>query len=87
MGDEWTIYYVLGAVLLLLWQIERLRMQIAAVGADVKAELAPNEDRREEILREWKEERTEAAKERRQQLIFGGIIVAAAIGWTIITHH
>jgi hypothetical protein len=65
MHDEWTFFYILGAVFLVLWQIERLRWQIAAIGASIKVELTPNQERRDEIMREWREDRDAAAKERR----------------------
>ena len=86
MGSGWTFYYILGAVFLVLWQIERLRWQIAAIGASIKAELTPNPERRDEIMREWREERDAAAKERRWQVIVWGIIIAASVAWWAVNH-
>jgi len=80
----WALYYVLGAVCLVLRQIERLRWQIAAIGADIKAELTPNAERRDEILSEWRQERNAAAKERRWEFIVVGVVFAASIAWWMV---
>ena len=65
--------------------IDHLGNQLEAVNADIKMELAPTEERRDEIIREWKEEKAEAAKERRQQWIGGRIVVALLMGWYVIS--
>jgi hypothetical protein len=55
------------------------------VSVQIREELVTDADRRREILREWKEDRKQAAKEQRQLWIFWGIVVALALGWHFIT--
>jgi hypothetical protein len=87
MSNDWTIYVVVGSVVLLMLRLDRLGKQLEAVCANIKSELAPSEDRRREILSEWKAEKDEAAKEMRWQWIWGGIIGALLLGWYIITRN
>lgn len=87
MSDGGTFYYIMGAVFLVLWQIDRLRGQIAAISADLKMELTPNLERRDEIMREWKEQKNAASKETRWQLIVWGILIAAYVAWWAVTSH
>jgi hypothetical protein len=67
-----------------LVRINRLGKQLEAVCASIKEELVPDEDRKQEILREWKETQKEAAKPARQFWFFWGIIAAVILGWLII---
>jgi hypothetical protein len=70
-----------------LWRVDRVGWQIEAVSADIRAEVAEllaNEDRANETLREWKENRQQAAKETRQMLIFWGVVIASCVGWQVI---
>ncbi len=87
MSNDWTVYALIGAVFLLMFRLDRLGKQLEAVCANIKSELAPSEDRRREILREWKETKDEAAKEARQQWIGAGIVGALLLGWYIITRN
>jgi hypothetical protein len=68
-----------------LWRLDRIGRQIEAVSPDIRvevAELLGNEDRANETLREWKENREQAAKETR--LIFWGVVIALYVGWQVI---
>jgi hypothetical protein len=87
MSNEWTIYVLLGCVIVLMFRLDRLGRQVEAVCFDIKYELSPSEDRREEMLSERKSMKAEAAKEKRQQLIGGGIVLALLVGWFIFTRH
>jgi gas vesicle protein len=87
MSNDWTIFVVVGSVVLLMLRFDRLGKQLEAVCANIKSELAPSEDRRREILSEWKEAKDEAAKEARQQWIGAGIVGALLLGWYIITRN
>jgi hypothetical protein len=55
--------------------------------ANIKAELAPTEDRGREIISEWKESQRQQAKDRRQFFSFWGIVVAAIIAWKILSRN
>jgi hypothetical protein len=85
MSNDWTIYVVVGSLVLLMLRFDRLGKQLEAVCANIKSELAPSEDRRREILGEWKEAKDEAAKEARQPWIGAGIVGALLLGWYITT--
>jgi hypothetical protein len=87
MSNDWTIFVVVCSVVLLMRRFDRLGKQLEAVCANIKLELSPSEDRRREILSEWKQEKDEAAKEMRWQWIWGGIIGALLLGWYIITRN
>jgi hypothetical protein len=55
-----------------LWRLDRIGRQIEAVSPDIRvevAELLGNEDRANETLREWKENREQAAKETRPDFL------------------
>ena len=73
-----------------LWRLDRIGKQIEAVSADTRmevAELLGNEERANETLREWKENKQQAAKDTRKTLIFWSIIVALYVGWQVIKSH
>jgi hypothetical protein len=73
-----------------LWRLDRIGKQIEAVNADIRAEVAEllgNQERADETLREWKENKQQAAKDTRQMLIFWGIITALYVGWQFIKSH
>jgi hypothetical protein len=87
MGDDWPLYIlVFGSVGLVMVRLDRLSRQLDAVCASIKEELVPDEERKREILEEWKNDRREAAKEVRQFWIFWGIIGAAVLAWMIVRH-
>ena len=87
MSNDWIVYGLGASVFLLMWRLERLGKQLEAVCADIKMELAPSQDRRDEFLAEWKRDRDDAAKERRQQWIGAGIIGALLLGWYIFSRN
>jgi hypothetical protein len=84
MPDNWIIYAIIGATGLIWWRMDRLGRQLEAVCANIKAELSPNPERGDEIIREWKENRDEERKTLRHQLIFYGIVFAAFVVWHFI---
>jgi uncharacterized protein HemX len=88
MSNEFYILLVgFGYV---LWRLDRIGKQIEAINADIRmevAELLGNEERANETLREWKENKQQAAKDTRQMLIFWGVIVAVYVGWQVIKGH
>ena len=87
MSNDWIVYGLGASVFLLMWRLDRLGRQLEAVCADIKIELAPSEDRRDEFMAERKQERDDAAKERRQQWIGAGIIGSLLLGWYIFSRN
>ena len=78
---EW-IY--LHAAFAFWWRLERLGKQLEAVSHLVRqemAELLGNEDRVEELLEEWRQDRVEQKKANRQFLITWGVVGAGALAW------
>jgi hypothetical protein len=85
MSNEF--YILLAGFGYVLWRLDRIGKQIEAVSADIRmevAELLGNEERANETIREWKENKQQAAKDTRQMLIFWGIIVAVYVSWQVI---
>ena len=89
MSDEhWiivTIVFVTGAMTLM--RLDRLGKQLEAVSSFIRSDLARSENERDEILREWKENKQQAAKDARQFWIFWSIVGAAALGWYVFSHR
>lgn len=82
MGNDWTLYAIIGATMVILMRLDRLGRQLEAINTDIKVELAPQ--REEEFMREWKTTRAEEAKQRRQFWIFWGIVGALILAWHFI---
>ena len=65
-------------------RLDRLGKQLEAVSHLVRqemAELLGNEDRVEELLEEWRQDRVEQKKANRQFLITWGVVGAGALAW------
>ena len=65
MSNDWTIYVIIGVAVVMLLRMDRLGIQLQAVATKIVVDLTPDEDRKQEILAEWKRERNEEKKERR----------------------
>jgi len=78
-------YVIVGCLVLVMYRLDLLSKQVEAVCASIKAELATDPDREREILREWKDNQTQAAKERRYTWWGMGIIGALWLVWTIFS--
>jgi hypothetical protein len=65
-----TDWIVLFAMLLVLLRLDRLSKQVVAMCANIRAELAPTEDRGREIITEWREIQRQQAKDRWQFFVF-----------------
>jgi type VI protein secretion system component VasF len=81
---NWIIMIVVFCASAILWQLDRLGKQLEAVCANIKASLAPTEDREMEIIRDWKESARQQAKDQRRFFIFWGIVAAAIVGWHLL---
>ena len=68
-----------------LWRLERLGKQLEAVSVEIREELVPDPDRKEEIIREWKDDQKQSRKETRHVLLLWGAIAAAFLAWKFLT--
>jgi len=84
VSNEWIVYAVM---FLVLWRLDRLGKQLEAVCANIRAELAPTEDRGREIITEWNEIQRQQAKDRWQFFVFWGLVVTAIIAWKILSRN
>lgn len=84
MSDHDFIMLVLGvgAVLLIMRRLHRLGAQLEAVCHVIQNEVA-HPERRRELHQQWRENREEEAKARKQFWWTWGIIGAAVVGWMI----
>jgi hypothetical protein len=74
----------------LLWRFEQLRKQLKAVCESLRAEIAEsagNEERANEIRRDWREDRDEEKKLNRRSLTFWGVIGAGMFAYWWYTQH
>jgi len=86
--DHWIIFTIVFATAAMtLVRLDRLGKQLEAVSADIRSKLVRTEDERDEILREWKENQRQAAKDARQFWIFWSVAAAAALGWYVFSHR
>ena len=70
----------------LMFRTDRLGRQMEAVMHVIQLEITRHDDERQRELREmWKSDKEEGRKERRMQWIGGGIMVAIAIGWSLLS--
>lgn len=82
---EWVVVVLLLAGLI-MWRLDRLGKQIQAVRDHLLIELG-NEETRTEVLkdREWEEK--DRKKERRQFLMFWGVVGLAAFIWYAVSQR
>lgn len=73
--------------ILIMARLERLGKQIEAVSAMIRSDVARTPEERDGIMREWKENQQQAAKEARQLWTFWGIVGAAVLGWYVFAHY
>lgn len=86
MTDSWLAFFVFGLACVLWWRMDRLGRQLEAETASIRAELAPNDDRKREILAEWIESQKGAAKERLYFWLACALVGTAAIaGWHLLS--
>jgi hypothetical protein len=82
--DQFYFYLLVAGFVWLWWRFNRLGKQLEAVSTLVReemAELLGNEERAEELRREWKQDRDEEKKANRQMWITWGVIGAVALAW------
>jgi hypothetical protein len=86
MSDEcWMITVVVSV--LIMARLDRLGRQLEAVSAIIRSDLARTEEERDEVWREWKDNKQQAARDARRFWAFWGIVGAAALGWYVLTHY
>ena len=82
MSNDWVVLF---AILLVLLRLDRLGKQLEAMCANIRAELAPTEDRGRELVTEWRDIQRQQAKDRWQFFVYWGIVVVAVIAWKFIS--
>jgi hypothetical protein len=88
MSDEhWTVFIIFGVAMVIMARLDRLGKQLEAVCAQVMSTLARTQDERDGILREWRENKHQEAKDARQFWIFWSIVGVAAVGWYALAHY
>jgi hypothetical protein len=89
MSDEhWTIFVIVGVIaVMIMARLDRLGKQLEAVSAIIRSDLARTEEERDGVLREWKEDKQQAANDARQFWTFWGLVGAAGLGWYTLTHY
>ena len=55
--NSWDVLAIAGAFLLVMFGLQRLGRQLEAVSYSIREELQTDQDRKDELLREWMEER------------------------------
>jgi hypothetical protein len=79
MSDQYWIVVVFVATAIIMTRLDRIGRQLEAVCMMIRADLPIND--RDEIMREWKENRAQEKKGARQFWIFWGVVGAAALVW------
>jgi hypothetical protein len=89
MSDEhWAIIIIVWVMTTyILARLDRLGKQVEAVSAMIRSDIARTQEERDVIMREWKENQQQTAKEVRQFWIFWGIVGAVALGWYVFAHY
>jgi hypothetical protein len=88
MGTGWDVYILVFIMaVVVMARLDRLGKQIEAVHVSIKADLARTDDDRQEIIDNWKENRTQEAKDQRMFWLFWGFVAAAvAFGFYFVKH-
>jgi hypothetical protein len=87
LGAEWftpTTVLIVIAVVLIRARLERLGKQIEAVKVSIISECAPTQEQRNDVVRDWQQNRKEERKAARQFWIFWGIIGAALLAYYLL---
>jgi hypothetical protein len=80
MSDlSWIVVAVFVAAGIIMHRLDRIGRQLEAVCTMIRADLPIND--RDEIMREWRESKEQAAKDARQFWIFWGVVAAAVLVW------
>jgi hypothetical protein len=83
-----VIFIVVGVMAtMIMARLDRLGKQLEAVSAIIRSDLARTEEERDDILREWKDSKQEAAKDARQFWTFWGVVGAVAFDWYVFSHY
>ncbi len=89
MSDEhWVIStFIFVMAMLIVARLDRLGKQLEAVSALIRSDVARTPEERDDIMREWRENKKQEAKAARQFWTFWSIVGAAALGWYAFTHY
>jgi hypothetical protein len=75
----WFIFMAVVMYAILMARLDRLEKQIEAIGALIRYDIAPTEERRDDILKQWKQMQQKANTDGRRFWIFSACAGAAAL--------
>jgi hypothetical protein len=75
----WFIFLAVVMYAILMTRLDRLGKQIEATGALIRHDIAPTEERRDDILKEWRQMQQQANEDARRFWIFSACAGAAAL--------
>jgi hypothetical protein len=86
--EQWTfIFIIFVGVMLIMARLDRLGRQLEAVSALIRSDVARTQEERDEVMRDWKENKQQEAKDVRQFWTFWSIVGAGVLGWYVFTHY
>ena len=68
-------------------RLDRLGKQLEAVSTLIRSEVARTPEERDDVTREWRENKKQEAKAARQFWVFWSIVGAGVLGWYAFTHY
>jgi hypothetical protein len=86
-NEDWTIFIILGVATIIMARLDRLGKQVEAVSALIRSDVAGTQEKRDEIMREWKENKKLAAKDARQFWTFWSSVGTGVLGWYVFAHY
>jgi hypothetical protein len=90
VSDEhtWAIIIFVGVMaIMIMARLDRLGKQVEGTYELIRHDLARTDEERDDILREWRENKQQEAKAARQFWTFWIIVGAVALGWFVFTHY
>jgi hypothetical protein len=75
----WFIFMAVVMYAILMTRLDRLGKQIEATGALIRYDIAPTEERRDDILKQWKQMQQQAKTDARRSWIFLACASATAL--------
>ena len=83
----WFIFMAVLLYAILMTRLDRLGKQIEATGAMIRHDIAPTEEGREDILKQWNELQQQASKDARRSWVFSACAGAAGLVWYLFIHR
>jgi hypothetical protein len=75
----WFIFIAVAMYAILMTRLDRLGKQIESIGALIRYDIAPTEERRDDILKQWKQLQEQTNKDVRRFWAFSACAGAAGL--------